>query len=132
MASPRPTLGELLEAVQEFLEKRIVKVLDPHRAFHARVAVNVLALVRRELQLGPPLAAREQERLRALLGTDGGLAELNGELCRRLRDKRLDYRDGDLIHHLYETTLGQVSIDNPEYSGYRRALEEGSSGTKPK
>ncbi|MBN2284754.1 MAG: hypothetical protein JXO48_12775 [Deltaproteobacteria bacterium] len=124
MASPRPTTDELLEAVQEFLEKRIIKVLDSHRAFHTRVAVNVLALVRRELQLGPLLSSQEHERLRTLLGTDGSIAELNEELCRRLRDKSMDYRDGVLFHHLYETTTGQVSIDNPEYSGYRRALEE--------
>lgn len=124
MASPRPTIDELLEAVQEFLEKRIITVVDPHRAFHTRVTINVLALVRRELQLGPQLASREHERLRDLLGTDGSVAELNEELCRRLRDKSMDYHDSVLFRHLYETTMGQVSIDNPEYSGYRRALEE--------
>lgn len=124
MASPRPTIDELLEAVQEFLERKIIGTVDPHRAFHTRVAVNVLALVRRELRLGPQFAYREHERLRTLLGSDGSIEELNGELCRRLRDSRMDYRDERLFRHLYETVMGQVSIDNPEYSGYRRELTE--------
>ncbi len=124
MASSRPTIDELLEATQEFLEKKIIDKVDSHRAFHTRVAIKVLALVRRELQLGPQLAHEEHERLSSLLGTDGTIAELNNELCSRLRDKSMDYRDGELFRHLFATTMGQVSIDNPEYSEYRRVLEE--------
>lgn len=124
MAPSRPTILELLEAVQEFLEKRIVKAVDSHRAFHTRVAINVLALVRRELQQGPGFASEEQGRLHSLLGIDGGIPELNDELCRRLRNGELDYHDGDLFRHLFETTMAQLAIDNPEYSGYRKALEE--------
>ncbi len=129
MAPSRPTVLELLEAVQEFLEKRIVKSVDSHRAFHTRVAINALALVRRELQLGPGFASEEQGRLRSLLGIEGGIAELNDELCRRLRNVELDCREGDLFRHLFETTMAQLAIDNPEYSGYRKALEE-STGTE--
>jgi len=124
MASTRPTIDELLEATQEFLEKKIIDVVDAHRAFHTRVAINVLALVRRELQLSPQLAPGEHERLRTLLGTDGTIVELNDDLCRRLRDKSMDYGSDELFRHLFETTMGQLSIDNPEYSGYKRALEE--------
>lgn len=126
MASSRPTIDELLEATQEFLEKRIIDKVDSNRAFHTRVAINVLALVRRELQLGPDLADKEQERLHSLLGTDGTIAEMNAELCSRLRDKSMDYHNDEIFRHLFETTMGQVSIDNPEYSGYKRALEESS------
>jgi hypothetical protein len=127
MAASRPTTDELLEAVQEFLETKIIDVVDSHRAFHTRVAVNVLALVRRELRMGLHLAHEEHERLRSLLGTDGTIAELNDDLCLRLRDTSIDYRDGELFRHLFETTMGQLSIDNPEYSGYQRALEEASN-----
>ncbi|MDT8297961.1 MAG: DUF6285 domain-containing protein [Spirochaetaceae bacterium] len=126
MASSRPTIDELLEATQEFLEKRIIDKVDSNRAFHTRVAINVLALVRRELQLGTDLADKEKERLHSLLGTDGTIAEMNAELCSRLRDKSMDYRNDEIFRHLFETTMGQVSIDNPEYSGYKRALEESS------
>ncbi|HOO91153.1 MAG TPA: DUF6285 domain-containing protein [Syntrophales bacterium] len=126
MAASRPTVDELLEATQEFLEKKIIDTVDSHRAFHTRVAVNVLALVRRELRMGPQLARDEHERLRSLLGIDGTVAELNGELCSRLRDKSMDCHDEELFRHLFATTMGQLSIDNPEYSGYKRALEESS------
>ena len=46
----RPTYSELLEAVQHFLETDVVPALDGPKKFHARVADNVLAIVRRELQ----------------------------------------------------------------------------------
>ena len=42
MAAARPTIDELLEATQEFLEKKIIHTVDSHRAFHTRVAINVL------------------------------------------------------------------------------------------
>ena len=124
MASPRPTVDELLEAAQEFLEKKIIGVVDAHRAFHTRVAINVLALVRRELQMGPQFYQEEHERLQNLLGAEGSLVELNNEFCRRLRDKSIDNNSGELFRHLFKTTMEQLAIDNPEYSGYKRALEE--------
>ena len=81
MPSNRPTKEELLEAVIEFLEKRVMPELDKHTAFHTRVAANVLNIVRRELEQGPGLDAAERDRLKDLLGKDGTLEGLfsNGE-----------------------------------------------------
>ena len=124
MPSNRPTLDELLEAVVEFLEKRLMPKLDKHTAFHARVAANVLNIVRRELEQGPGLDAEELARLKDLLGEDGTLEELNAELCNRIRRGDLDHRNPDLMEHLFLTTLGKVSVDQPIYSAYQRALEE--------
>jgi AcrR family transcriptional regulator len=124
MPSNRPTLDELLEAVVEFLEKRLMPKLDKHTAFHARVAANVLNIVRRELEQGPGLDAEELARLKDLLGEDGTLEELNAQLCNRIRRGDLDHRNPDLMEHLFLTTLGKVSVDQPIYSAYRRALEE--------
>ena len=127
MTANRPTTVELVEAVSEFLESKVMPAADPHTAFHTRVAVNTLGIIRRELELGPGLEAEEHQRLRQILGRDGGLDELNAELFRRIRDGSIDYQDQNLISHLYRTTMGRLSIDNPRYSSYKRALEaEGS------
>jgi len=60
----RPTASELLEAVREYLLGSVRPATTGQVAFHARVAANVLAIVARELELGPSPA-----------GTDHGLAE---------------------------------------------------------
>ena len=124
MPSNRPTRDELLEAVVEFLEKRVMPKLDKHTAFHTRVAANLLNIVRRELEQGPKLDAEEVERLKSLLGEDGTLEDLNAELCNRIRQGDLDHRNPDLMEHLFLTTMGKVSVDQPIYSAYQRALEE--------
>jgi hypothetical protein len=122
--SNRPTRDELLEAVAEFLEKRVIPRLDKHTAFHTRVAVNVLNTVRRELELGPGLDAEEHGRLENLIGREGSLDELNAELCRRIRFGEMDHGNRELMEHLLLTTMGKVSVDQPSYSAYQRALEE--------
>ena len=50
----RPTASELLEAVREYLLGSVMPATSGQVAFHARVAANVLAIVARELELGPP------------------------------------------------------------------------------
>ncbi len=52
----RPTASELLEAVREFLTGQVMPATSGQLAFHARVAANVLGIVARELELGPPPA----------------------------------------------------------------------------
>jgi aminoglycoside phosphotransferase (APT) family kinase protein len=49
----RPTASELLDAVREFLTGSVMPATTGQLAFHARVAANVLAIVARELELGP-------------------------------------------------------------------------------
>jgi hypothetical protein len=124
MPSNRPTRDELLEAVVEFLENRVMPKLDEHTAFHTRVAANALNIVRRELEHGPGLDEKELERLERLLGREGTLEELNAELCNGIRNGDLDHRNPELMEHLFLTALGKVSVDQPSYSAYRRALEE--------
>ncbi len=57
LASPaphgRPTASELLEAVREYLLGSVMPATDGQLSFHARVAANALAVVGRELELGP-------------------------------------------------------------------------------
>lgn len=49
----RPTASELLAAVREYLTGAVVTGTSGQLSFHARVAANALAIVARELELGP-------------------------------------------------------------------------------
>jgi aminoglycoside phosphotransferase (APT) family kinase protein len=49
----RPTASELLAAVSEYLLTSVLPATSGQLAFHARVAANSLAMVARELELGP-------------------------------------------------------------------------------
>src|SRR3990170_2556617 len=64
----RPSYDELLGAVERFLNEEIMPSAEGTRRFHARVATNVLRIVRRELE-------REEEQLAAEWA---GLCELLG------------------------------------------------------
>ncbi len=115
MPTSRPPAADLIAVVIEFLEREILPGLADDRRFHCRVAINVLAIVKRELDLGPTLDHAERERLRHLIGADGPLDMLNAELARRIREGRL--RDGDdaLIDHLIQTMADTLRINNPRW-----------------
>ena len=85
-----PSPHDLLDAVAGFLREQALPQLQGQAAFHARVAANALDIVRRQLALAPPAEADEPQRLRALLGSDGSLAELNGLLCQRIAAATMD------------------------------------------
>ena len=121
----RPEIRELVAVVKEFLERQAMPALEGRVAFHARVAANALGIVERELELADTANDTEGERLRALLGSDGGLDDLNRELCRRLRSGDLTAETPGLLDHLRATTLAKLAVDQPRYSAYRRALERG-------
>lgn len=120
----QPSAIELVEAVTEFIRNHAMPQLQGHAAFHARVAANALDIVKREMEIGPGAAAGELARLKALLTRDGTMEELNRELCARIEKGELTLDTPGLKEHLWKTTLTKVAIDQPKYSGYRRALEE--------
>ena len=71
--------------MREYLERDVMPATEGRVAFHARVAVNVLGMVERELTLGPAQAEAEHGRLVALLGHDGTIRELTEELATGIR-----------------------------------------------
>jgi hypothetical protein len=113
----QPSALEIITAVREFIDKHAIPQLTGRTAFHARVAVNALAIVVRELDQGPAANARELDSLRALLKSDGTLHDLNVELCNRIRSGAIDVLDPALGKHLSDMTLAKVEIDQPNYSG---------------
>ena len=122
----RPTLRELLDAAEDWMRTDLRPQLTGAAQFHSLVVANVLAIVKRELDGYEAFNADEARRLRELLGpgVEGGVRELNVELCRRIRAGEMAIDREDLIDHLIRTTLAKGSIDNPRYAGHLRVLRQ--------
>jgi hypothetical protein len=128
----QPAPPEILAAVAAFLRTVVAGETTGATAFQARVAANALEMMRRQLDLAPAEEAAELDRLRAILGADGELFELNAELARRIGDGELDLSTPGLAEHLWATTLAKLAVDQPTYSGYRAALAERAEAEAPK
>jgi hypothetical protein len=118
VAQDRPTAAELLAAIADFLREEATPALDkaePRLGFQMRVAVNSLAILEREVRLGPAADAREQARLTKLLGRDAPLDALNRELARQLRSGERDESDTALMAHLEATIADKIAIANPKW-----------------
>jgi hypothetical protein len=118
VAQDRPTAAELLAAIADFLRDEATPALDrtePRLGFQMRVAVNSLAILEREVRLGPAADHREHERLIALLGREAPLDELNRELALQLRSGERDETDAALMTHLEATIADKITIANPKW-----------------
>jgi hypothetical protein len=121
----RPDPVDLVRAVAATLRERLMPQLAGSAAFEARVAANALDLVARQLEQAATADAAERVRLEALLGISGTLAELNGELCRRIADGAMAIDHAPLRAHLWATTLDKLAVDQPTYAAYRDELARG-------
>jgi hypothetical protein len=119
----QPSPREILRAVAAFLRDTATLNIDPRTAFQARVAANAVDLVCRQLELGVAGEAAELKRLQALLGHAGTLAEMNTELADALASGTKGLSTPGVSEHLRATTLEKLQVDQPNYSGYRAAIE---------
>lgn len=110
-----PTAVELADSVARWIDQ-IRPDLKGRDNFLARVAVNALRALQRELEQGPAAEAAAVGRLEALLGRTGSYAELNAELCRRLRDGEMDRDTPGLLPALKAEVLDRLAIDQPSYA----------------
>jgi Domain of unknown function (DUF6285) len=120
-----PTPVELTKAVADFLRNDITPLISGHQAFKLRVAVNILDLVTRQLTQEEGSDAAEVERLRALLGMDGSMTELNRALAERIARGEMDLATPGLAEHLWATTMDKLAVDQPNYASYKRELRRG-------
>ena len=105
----RPTAAELVEAVREFVERDVMAATEGRVQFHARVAVNALGIVQRELELGPAMADAHRARLEALgFGDDAGLAAA-------IRAGALDDRYAQVKAAVWESVRDKLRVANPRY-----------------
>ena len=104
-----PTAAQLVEAVREFVEGDVMEATEGRVRFHARVAVNALRMVERELALGEGQAAAHREALAEL-----GMAD-EAELAAAIRDGRLDDRRAEVLDVLRRTVRAKLEVANPRY-----------------
>jgi len=121
-----PTPIELTKAVADFLRNDITPLISGHQAFKLRVAVNILDLVTRQLTREAGSDAKEVERLRALLGMDGPVSELNRALAERIAKGEVDLATPGLAEHLWATTMDKLAVDQPNYASYKREQDRNS------
>ena len=117
-----PTPTELIKAVADFLRTEVTPAIKGHNAFKLRVGINALDLVTRQLALEGPSDAAEAARLKALLGIDGSLMELNRTLAEKIAKGEVDLDTPGLKEHLWQTTMDKLAVDQPNYGSYKREL----------
>jgi aminoglycoside phosphotransferase (APT) family kinase protein len=106
---------DLLDGVRSFLREQVDAAGRDRSGYLARVAVNALEIVRRDLLTGPYARREEALRLKALLGLDGTLEQLRRDLAGRLQSGQQSLDDPALQNHLRRTTAAQIAIDQPKY-----------------
>ncbi|RFU21495.1 phosphotransferase family protein [Geodermatophilus marinus] len=105
----RPTATELLAAVTAYLDDDVRAHAPGRTGFHARVAGNVLAAVRRELALGPAARERHRAALAAL-----GCAD-DAALSRAITDGSLDDRRDEVVGVVRAAVRDRLAIGNPRH-----------------
>jgi hypothetical protein len=104
-----PTIEQLVEAVREWLERDVMTSTEGRLQFHARVAANMLAMVERELALGPAQAAAHRARLATLGVVD------DAELSARIRAGELDDRYEEVRAVVLATVRDKLAVANPRH-----------------
>lgn len=104
-----PTAAQLVEAVRELLADDVVAGTEGRLRFHARVAANVLAVVERELALGPAQAEAHRSRLLGL-----GVAD-DAELASAIRDGALAASDDVVLAAVAASVADKLVVSNPDW-----------------
>lgn len=104
-----PSARHLVESVREWLENDVLSSTSGRLQFHTRVAINVLATVERELEIGPSQRVEHAERLRAL-----GV-ESDADLADAIRAGRLDFRLDEVIEAVRADVWAKLLVANPSY-----------------
>lgn len=126
--SELPQIGELLQSVESFLKDEVKTTTTGRTSFLARVAANSLAIVRRDLDLGPAARADELARLETLVSSGGtsvsesSLVNLRHALCVGLQTGEIPLDTDGLASHLRQSVVDQVAIDQPSYTGLSAVL----------
>ncbi len=104
-----PSAEQLVESVREWLERDVLTGTTGRLQFHTRVAINVLAMVERELQLGQGQAAEHAVRLAQL-----GCAD-DADLAARIRAGDFDHRLDEVRELVLADVRDKLSVANPKY-----------------
>lgn len=104
-----PSSLQMVEAVREWLENDVMPAVQGRLNFHARVAINMLAMVEREAVLGDQQRVDHQTRLQQIGAAD------DVELARRIRDGEFDDSLKDVMATLKYSIRDKLLVANPKY-----------------
>ena len=121
--SDLPRNDELIDSVREFLHGDVMEATHGRIRFLSRVAGNSLDIVKRELALGPLHIEVERQSLCALFGSNESLDALRWKLVNRLRNCAFMLEFDEITSHLRNTVINRLAIDQPNYSGFKTALQ---------
>tara|TARA_Y100001935_G_C16877175_1_gene300741 strand:+ start:36 stop:383 length:348 start_codon:yes stop_codon:yes gene_type:complete len=109
----RPTSAELLEAIIDFINAEIKSDSHPaNKKFKFQIVLNVLNIVKREVETGKAINEKFTELGSKLIGENSFAIE---KLSQKIRDKEFNHEDKHLIDFLYDLTEEKIKIDNPKY-----------------
>ena len=125
----RPTADELLRAVELLLDEQLIPTLDGSRKYNARVAANVIRIVRRQLALEEQQLEAEWRGLDVLLGpmqrppslevTRAAVANRNEELSERIRAGDADRGEfrALVFAHVRDVVHAKLEVSDPAWLG---------------
>ena len=105
----RPTTAELVESVREWLERDVIPAVEGRLQFHARVAVNSLDIVLREMTLGSEQERAHSARLAALGHSN------DASLAAAIRNGDHDDNLAGLLAALRPSVEDKVRVANPRH-----------------
>ena len=115
MPDSRPEGAVLAAMVRDWLQDAVLPGLEGEPRFQCRVAMSLLAMLEREIQLKPEADRAECRRLQALTGGSGDLADLNRMLCAQIGRGEVAVDDPRLLDHLAVSLRDSLAIDNPRW-----------------
>ena len=121
-----PDAVELLDIIAQFLREDVAKNTVAPTNFYAQVAANAIDIVRREITQGAKADTVAIERLRKLLiMPDGKLEEMESMLAEWIREGRMTADSPGLLEYLWQSTLAEMAIDQPNYATYKHLTKKG-------
>jgi hypothetical protein len=95
--------------VREWLQGDVLPSTEGRLQYHARVAINALSIVERELAVGADQEAAHADRLRVL-----GVAD-DAELSAAIRSGALDDRLDEVRDLVWQSVRDKLAVANPKY-----------------
>ena len=105
----RPTAAELLEALREWMEQDLCPGVEGRLQFHTRVAINMVDIVARELELGPAQVVHHDEVLASF-----GMKD-DDELAAAIRAGSFDSDLPSVFSRLLPVVEDKLRVANPRY-----------------
>ena len=125
----RPTVDELLRALEVLLDEQFVPQLEGAHKYNSRVASNVVKIVRRELQnderqidaewRGLDIVLGAMPRSSTLAATKDALRDRNAELSERIREGDADVGEFRelVLAHVRDTVHAKLEVSDPGWLG---------------